>query len=277
MKKNLLDLSDKLDAVAVEIIESISTVADANSISFFIIGATARNLFFDSRRTTIDIDFGIHIATWKMYDKIIGELIRTGHFIKSNQVHRIFYKENKYPIDIVPFGRISKSDGTISWPDKDMSTLGFDEAYHDSYEIKINPTTDTVIRVASPVGLTVMKLISWSESIDRSEKDAQDLDLILSGYFSILTNSERVFEYPDIMNSAEFDLQRSGTILLGKDVSTLLKKNETGKVIQSIMKTESQITKLAIAMMSKNRVIDNEFEHKLQMINDFKTGLNLKG
>lgn len=78
------------------------------------------------------------------------------------------------------------------------------------------------------------------------------------------------------MSSAEFDLQRAGTILLGKEVSLLLKDSAAGTTIRSIIANESTSRKLAIDMMTKKRLVENEFELKLQMINDFKTGLHLK-
>lgn len=70
MKKKFVNLSNKLDAVAVEIIEIITTVASTKDNPPFIVGATARDLFFNSIRATMDLDLGIHIASWEMYETI---------------------------------------------------------------------------------------------------------------------------------------------------------------------------------------------------------------
>jgi len=135
------------------------------------------------------------------------------------------------------------------------------------------------VRIASPVGLVIMKLISWTESPDRAQKDAEDLNLIFSEYYSLFNNIDRIYESSEILGLVEFDLQRSGTVLLGKDVAAIL-KNDTEETIQSIIEKETSETcnnKLALDMMRANRFKEGEFERKLQMINDFKTGMNLHG
>lgn len=104
-----------------------------------------------------------------MYETIISELLQSGHFKTSSKAHRILYEKLDYPVDIVPFGGVSDKMGTISWPDREMSILGFEEAYRDSFEIIIGSSTGKTIRVASPVGLVIMKFVSWSESIDRAQ------------------------------------------------------------------------------------------------------------
>ena len=181
-------------------------------------------------------------------------------------------------MDIIPFGGISEKDGTITWPDDNkMSIIGFEDAYQDCYEAKISE--GKIIKVASPVGLAIMKLISWSESSDRAQKDAEDLDLIFSEYYSLLNNVDRIYEIPEILELVDFDLQRSGTVILGKDTAAIL-KNDTEKVIHSIIEQETNDSsnyKLVLDMMRANRFKENEFERRLQMINDFKTGLNLHG
>jgi predicted nucleotidyltransferase len=281
MKKKLTDLSARIDPETAEILAIISHSAERNNIPFFMVGATARDLFFKSRRATIDLDLGIQIATWQLYDTLFEELVKTGHFRKSGTVHRLHFIKSdfEFPVDIVPFGCISEANGIISWPDKkQMSILGFEEAYQDSYTVKIGESIEKTIQIASPVGLVIMKLIAWSESTDRAEKDAQDLELMFSDYHAIFDNSERMFDYPEIMNVTGFDLQRSGTVLLGKDAASILKENETGKVIRSIIGNElnTSKSKLAIDMMAKNRFSENEFDMKLQMIRDFETGLHFK-
>lgn len=281
MKMKLPDLSSRLDPVAAEILTIINQITEIRRFPFFIVGAAARDLFFKSRRATIDLDIGIQVATWRLYDELFNELIKTGHFKRTGTAHRILYvySTSEHPVDILPFGSISESNGIISWPDKkQMSILGFEEAYQNSYTIKTGGSTNKIIRVASPVGLVIMKFISWSESTDRAEKDAQDLELMFSDYYSIFNNSERVFDYPEIMRSVNFDLQRAGTVLLGKDAGTILKENITAQTIRSIIENEvdTSKSKLAIDMMAKTRINEDEYEQKIQMLRDFQTGMDLQ-
>ncbi len=247
MKKKL-STSLKIDATVAEILDILSTIAEKARIPFFVVGATARDMFFESRRATIaQLDLGIQIATWKLYDELMSNLFKTGYFNKTETSHRIIYKKYEYPVDIVPFGLISESDGNIIWPDNNkMSILGFEESFQNCYEIEISKSK--FISVSSPVGLFIMKLISWSENSDRSENNAQDIDLILSNYHSILDNSSRVFdELSDLLIKFEYDIQRSGCALLGKDTLLVLQQTTTFNVIKKIIDystNESTISKL---------------------------------
>jgi predicted nucleotidyltransferase len=95
MTKNSLDLSGKIDPVIVEILELIGNVAAECNIPFFIVGATARDVVFNllhdiaPRRLTLDLDLGIQIAAWESYDKLLGKIVKTGHFIKASTYHRL--------------------------------------------------------------------------------------------------------------------------------------------------------------------------------------------
>jgi len=280
----LLDLSKRIDPLLVEVLEAISKAAVECAIPFFIVGATARDIFFDllhnikPRRATFDLDLGIHIAAWKSYDALLHTLLSTGDFKKALAPQRVYYFKNNFPIDIMPFGPLSGPNGIITWPDKkQMSILGFEESYRNCYTIKVTKTAESFIRVASPIGLTIMKLIARAESTDRAEKDARDLEMIFANYHSLFENEVRIFDFPDILELVHFDVQRSGTVLLGKDASAISSK-ETKKAIQAIIQNETKdngISKLAIDMMNKNSPNEKEFENKLQLINDFKTGFFL--
>lgn len=285
MKKNSLHLLNKINPLTVEILELISNITIGLNVPFFIVGATARDIFFEqlhnikTSRSTLDLDLGIHIAAWESYHLLMNRLLQTGKFTKSNILHRIYYTKDNYPIDIVPFGVISGENEIITWPDKQqMSTSGFKAAYQDCYEIKISVNPDRVIPVASPVGLVVMKLISWNESKDRAQKDAQDIGLIFSNYHSLFQNKEKIFDFPEILDMVQYDIQRAGTVLLGKDTASILKDRNTRITIESILDretSESATSKLAIDMMNRFSLDENEFDRKLQMLNDFKAGVDL--
>jgi len=272
MIKNLPGLLNKINPDIIEILTSIGFITTKCDIPFFVVGATARDVFFSSRRSTIDLDLGIQISSWDLFYQLIDALVKTDLFRKSDLTHRIYYIKHNYPLDIIPFGSIIDTDGLITWPNEiKMSILGFEEAFKNCYELQIETN---IIRVVSPVGLAAMKIISWADSIDRAQKDAQDLDLIFSEYYSIFNNSERIFEYPDILKFANFDIVRSGIVLLGKDIAEILNKN-TLKKIKSIVDRETDVNsdyRLAYGMLPL-RMINEPIENKLQMLIDFKTGL----
>lgn len=276
MIKNLLELLNRINPDLVEILSKISSIAEQYNISFFVVGATARDIYFTSSRATMDLDVGIQIATWQSYTDLIDALIKTGLFTKSDIQHRLIYVKYNYPLDIVPFGSISNADGTITWPgDREMSVLGFEEAYEHCYLLPSEDSSNLNIRFASPPGLTAMKIISWSDSIDRSQKDAQDLSLMFSEYHSILNNADRLYEtHPEILEATGFDIVRSGTILLGKDTAAML-NSETLTKVRAIIDFEAASEnncKLANDMRIRNSLGDN-VEKYIEMINDFRRGL----
>jgi predicted nucleotidyltransferase len=70
MKNILIDISGKLDSSYIDAIIEIKKVADSLKISFFIIGAFARDIIMEYfykikvPRKTMDIDFGIRVSSW---------------------------------------------------------------------------------------------------------------------------------------------------------------------------------------------------------------------
>lgn len=76
MKRNLLDLSGKIDRVRLLAFEKVSKVANSLGVPFFIIGAAARDLILmngrniPTIRATLDIDFGVQVLSWDQYSKL---------------------------------------------------------------------------------------------------------------------------------------------------------------------------------------------------------------
>ena len=136
MKENLLDLSGKIEDSTVCIYETIAEVADTLNISFFVVGASARDLILKYGygiypiRATKDIDIGVQLALWDEFNKLSNALIETGKFTKSEQAQRFLF--NSIPIDIIPFGSIEDENNQIRWPpdhDTVLNVMGFNDAY----------------------------------------------------------------------------------------------------------------------------------------------------
>jgi predicted nucleotidyltransferase len=67
----------------------IKKVADSLEISFFVVGATARDFILEhcynmkSPRMTMDIDLGVEVADWDEFTKLSDNLLATGKFSKD--------------------------------------------------------------------------------------------------------------------------------------------------------------------------------------------------
>ena len=189
MKNILIDVSEKIDDSYISAIREIKKAADFLGISFFIIGAFARDIIMEyfyqrkAPRMTMDIDLGIKVSSWNKFDKLINILEKSGYFQKSKEKHRVYYKD--IMIDIIPFGDISGKDEKIIWPPKNefiMSVIGFNEVYNCSTLVRLN--NDPILEVQLPTlpGLAILKLFAWKDSFPDRAKDAEDLLFIINNY-----------------------------------------------------------------------------------------------
>lgn len=220
-------LKNKWNSISVENIELfklINEITLINNCTYFLIGARARDILLEyfgkkeAQRATLDTDIAICCKSWKEFYKIKSALIEKGDFVAyRNSEHRL--QSNKYGyLDIVPFGDIKEENPTLKWPpeyDIEFSLTGFDDAYHRSMDIRIN---DFTVKVASPLGLVLLKLFSWFSR--KANKDASDLAYIISNYFDFDDEDRLYGKHPDLLEK-NFDYTLSGCRLLGRDFKEL--------------------------------------------------------
>jgi predicted nucleotidyltransferase len=241
---NLLDLSGKIDPLSLALFETLSEAAGSLGVPFFVVGATARDLIFElgyglpSRRATNDKDFGVRVASWGEFKKLKESLLTSGHFTKTKELQRLLYR-GELLIDILPFGGIADAKCEIRWPpDEDiaMSVAGFEDAYRAAQEVRVRASPPLDILVASPVGLTIMKLIAWADRPDERNRDAGDLAYILEKYLDV-GNYERLLEkHRDLVEAENFDYVRSGATLLGRDIASIGKPETIGRIRETLAK-----------------------------------------
>jgi len=157
MTQQLLNISKKISSYILEVIEALSNIAVSLEISFFVCGALARDIILynvfevEIKRATEDVDFGVMVESWEEFGQLTKKMKQSEHFSKNKDPQRFYYKGD-FPIDIVPFGKISKPGDIISWPDSGgvvMNTLGFEEAYGDSVPILLRQAPELIIKIAS--------------------------------------------------------------------------------------------------------------------------------
>lgn len=240
MRKKLYDISQKIDKLTLEILTRINKIAGELSIDYFVVGATVRDMILNYiyaiklYRATNDIDFAVRVRSWDEYRLLIDEIEKAG-FVKSESIlHRFTYKG--MILDFIPFGKVSVDGDTITWPDKDekeMSVMGFDDAFKNTEDLLIQSNPEIIIKAASVVSLVVLKIFSWySRSADLRSKDAKDLYLIITTYLNA-GNEERLYDHQDIVNLA-VDYELSGAILLGKDIANTVNE-KVQKALLEIM------------------------------------------
>lgn len=214
-------------------------------ISFFVIGATARDIAMElynekSGRLTHDLDIVITVNDWEQWQKFEKDIVSLDNFTKDkSQKQRFLYKE-KFQLDIVPFGDIMKQDSKIFWPpDEEIATsvLGFKAADDSAIPVQIDGEIE--IKVATLSGIFILKIIAWKDRNQNNNKDADDMGFIQQNYLSIHEERAATLYYDEVYLPEPFRQTTASAILLAKDIKELLKSHtETQKTILETLNEE---------------------------------------
>jgi len=261
----------------------VSDVAAKLEIPFFVVGATARDMVLEfgygitPSRATRDIDIGVQVASWEQFNNLKTALVGTKKFRNSGAAQRLFY-ENNLPIDLVPFGDISGEDAFVDWPpdhEVTMNVLGFDEACANALLVKLSSSPDLEVRVASPAGWALLKIISWGDRVGGERlKDALDLSLILRKYAEA-GNQDRLFETESGLFKEEgFDIEMAGARLLGKDISRLANKAARERILEILEQQtgERERYKLVEDIMQHRAFAEDGFNKSLELLEKLQQG-----
>jgi|SRR5579863_2914553 len=223
--------TNPVDPAILRVIRSLDPIARAADCPYFVAGATARDLILVNihglrpGRATRDIDFGIAVESWDHFARLKEGLIATGDFQSDlRALQRLIYSDQtagfSLPVDLIPFRGVASANSTIEWPpnrDIVMNVAGFEEALTSSVSIEIDE--DLSVRVASPCGLTLLKLVAWSDRGRETNKDAADLYRLLTTYADA-GNTDRLYDQEmDLLETVGFDMELAGAELLGRDVA----------------------------------------------------------
>ena len=273
-----LDLSNKTPALLAKIIKLVKNTTDELNIPIFLIGATARDLVLQygygipGGEATQDIDFGLVIGSWSEYDQLKQALVQSGQFQQDVKVeHRMMEVKTQTEIDIVPFGGIESPDGKITWEssEREMNTKGFVEAYDSALKVKL--TSDLAIRIVSPVGLVILKIIAWNDR--RLNKDTSDFWLVTKNYFDINNNANRIYEnHSEWLIDKDFDTRIAGAKLLGIDIAKISSRSTKSAILEILMdrKTKEQFI-FEIIRLEKR--VEEDFDRVSKIVDSLLEGM----
>lgn len=240
MTSTSINIAGKVDPRTVEILQLVGRLSNALDIPYVVIGATARDLVLHHyygasiQRATQDIDFAIQVADWSAFSALTAALEKEG-FEATKMAHR-FNSPTGGVIDIVPFGAVEDEQATIAWPPAGaikMTVLGLEEALATSIRIFLTEGAEHGIPVATPTGLTILKLIAWTErSSEIRIKDAQDLVYIIQSQELIPAVQDECYDDQDLMGRYEWDITLSAGEILGRDVRDVLQPRTTELLLQ---------------------------------------------
>jgi predicted nucleotidyltransferase len=272
-----------LNPISLAIIKALHDIAARHQASYFIIGATARDILMGHvfgiapGRATRDVDFAIALEDWPQFDAIKAALVGRGDFSSPTaEPHRLYYlvaeHGRAYPIDLIPFGKIATPGNTIAWP-PDMAIImnvtGYKEALKHALNVDIGNAL--VVNVVSIPALAALKLMAWNERGLADNKDAQDLLFIMRNYHDA-GNTDRLFgEALALMESCGFDIELAGAALLGYDIR-LMAEVSTREAMLDVLMGPGKRDRLTVHMSSALRIdpaiptsLLDQFERGLQL------------
>ena len=286
MRNILFDISGKIEKIGpnkVNALYEVKKVANSLEISFFVVGASARDFILEhcynikSPRMTEDIDLGVEVADWDKFYELSKALLSTGKFSKAREKQRFLFRD--VFIDIVPFGPIAGKDKKISWPPEHeifMNMLGFEEAYEHSITVRLNSKPELDIKFSTLSGLALMKIISWKEMYPDRKTDAEDLLFIMKNY-EVAGNEERLYSQAlSLLEEEDFDTRLAGIRLLGMDIAKI-SDPQTLKAVKEILEGETGEQpryRLVEDIVSGISVYSDQFDEILNYVEKLKEGIS---
>lgn len=278
-----LDISGKIDPRIVEVFASVSNVITELKMPYVVVGASARDLVLhhghgaEIRRATDDVDFAMEVPDWNAFNVLKDKLIEQG-FKETRAQHRLI-SANDTIVDIVPFGAIENEQDAIAWPPKGdviMNVLGFKEACEHAEWVRVQSNPDIDIPVVTPVGMSLLKIISWTDrAVDLRNKDAKDIAYLLTNYEVIPEVTDTLYTDTQIMETYDWDITQAAACLLGRRARDIAKEN-TVAIIEDLINEKLGKLHFDLLVEEMCSYVEVEFDRKLQLLSAFLDGFNYK-
>ena len=275
-----LDVTNKLPEGLVEVYGRIQRVASALNIPLLIVGATARDIILihgynaTIERGTRDVDFGLEVQSWEHYQKLRDALIQSGftaHPMKIHQLNTTYSDGQPWEIDLIPFGGVSDAEGQITWPPEhafQMSVLGFDEVYKHAWDVLLNSEPAIRVKVASPAGILLLKLIAWTErGREYQGKDAIDIYYVIKHYGKIPDVFEALYER-EYMDLQDYDDMKASAMMLADEVAAMAHGDTLNYIRQTLLNNEGVLERLKTDIAKFTRAGFEEAETLIELIKE---------
>jgi predicted nucleotidyltransferase len=264
------------------ILQELTEFFQESNISFFVIGATARDIVMElhnetSGRLTHDLDIAITINDWEQYKAVEEEITQLPNFTKDpNQKQRFKYR-NTFDLDLVPFGNIMEENDKIFWPPDEefaMSVLGFPAAQEASLNVSIDE--DIKIQIASLAGIFILKIVAWKDRNLETNKDANDMGFILQNYLEI--HLEEAIDHYDVVYHKDHTGFTGGGAMLGIHLNQILSAHPKAKndIVEILTKEKERKveSRLINQVLETHKIL--KYEEVLKSIDNILIQLDTK-
>lgn len=283
MTNSSIDLSGKIEKRIVDTILDVNAITRSIHVPFFLVGATARDIFFkhfsiEPPRRTRDIDLAVNVESIEKFQGLTKKMATSDKFkADSSLIYRFIHNASSVQVDVIPFGRIEDPPGCVRWQHQEgisLSTLGFKESFDASVTFRINREPEVDVKVATPAGLAIMKVIAWKETSGLKAKHAQDLLYLMKKYLDT-GNIERLYEEDkNISNEKDFDYEKASARLLGRDIARIASEETLRKIIEILDEETNKESKYDLVNDMTVSRLDREtrFEENLDLLIHLKLG-----
>ncbi|WP_114418193.1 hypothetical protein [Marinospirillum perlucidum] len=147
-----------------------------------------------------------------------------------------------------------------------MSLLGFKEAHKGAWQVQIHEDPSLVLPVASPVGMVLLKLISWLDRpVEIRAKDASDLHYLIYSYAKIPLVQEQLFEEGQ-MEAQGWDMELAAAMKLGEEMANLLESGTREHLFDHYLRNTKNRDRLANEMARFTQATQKESNHWLDVL-----------
>ena len=151
-----------------------------------------------------------------------------------------------------------------------MNVLGFSEALASALKVKIDES-GTVISVASPAGICLLKMVAWLDrEIGKRAKDATDIKYLMDTYSKIPEVFDALYE-EDYMESQDWDEPAACAMKLGNDTGSITTPAVANYLQEELFSNETRKERLLVEMKETRTLhVDADLGNRLEVfINAF--------
>jgi predicted nucleotidyltransferase len=215
----------------VQVLRLLDGLLRDKQIRYLLAGGNAREILLvhvhgcAPGRVTTDLDFGLVVSDWTLFDDLKAAMEATGCFKRvATAAQRMVYEVPgaRLVVDLVPFGGVARADGTLAWPPDGstvMQVLGFEQAAKCALTLAVEP--GLVVPIASLEGLVMLKFVAWDDNaMARDGRDAVDLFALMRDHHEVVGLDALYDDHAAVMESYGYDDRLAGAHILGQRVSS---------------------------------------------------------
>tara|TARA_R110002167_G_scaffold171392_2_gene369390 strand:- start:277 stop:1149 length:873 start_codon:yes stop_codon:yes gene_type:complete len=280
MKTTSLNVTGKLPQGLEELYRMINTHTKALNIPYLVVGATARDIILhhgfgaNIERGTRDVDFGIQVQSWGQFEQLKANMLKGGFTPHKDKVHQLVTtvpNGEEWEIDIIPFGNICGENQTLVWPPEqafEMTVMGFNEAFYNALVVTIADNPLLEIKIASPAGMLILKLVSWLERDHNIRvKDARDIYYLSKHYSKIPEIYDALYD-DGFMESQDFDEHNASTMKLARDAVDIADKKTLSFINNQLFNQEDKVDNLVLEISRSTNISYEESYSFIKIIHN---------